>query len=73
MDKVNFEKDTISAKDGADLYSGRIICNTYLYPNITKFKNDAGISDLLYVGIFACDLAIGGTIADKTAKINYNK
>lgn len=43
------------------------------YPNITKIKNYAGISDLLYVGIFACNLAIGCTITDKTDKISYNK
>ena len=73
MDKADFEKDIISVKDETDLYSSRIIYNTYLYPNITKLKNYAGISDLLYVGIFACDLAIGGTIADKTDKISYNK
>ena len=36
-------------------------------------KNYAGISDLLYVGIFACNLAIGCTITDKTDKISYNK
>lgn len=30
-------------------------------------------SDLLYVGIFACNLAIGCTITDKTDKISYNK
>ena len=54
------------------MYSSRIIYNTYLYPNITKIKNYAGISDLLYVGIFACNLAIGCTITDKTDKISYN-
>ena len=72
-DKADFEKDIISVKDETDLYSSRIIYNTYLYPNITKIKNYAGISDLLYVGIFACNLAIGCTITDKTDKISYNK
>lgn len=38
-----------------------------------KSRTMPGISDLLYVGIFACNLAIGCTITDKTDKISYNK